>query len=83
MTSGIAGQTLPKTIAWKAATLLAALIVAMTISPVQAATSTKIKLFGTSEKSSTKLGKFTWGATLDRYLSSPLIKWLFPALTPR
>ena len=69
MTSGIAGQTLPKTIAWKAATLLAALIVAMTISPVQAATSTKIKLFGTSEKSSTKLGKFTkWGATLDRYL---------------
>ena len=84
MTSGIADQTLPKTIAWKAATLLAALIVAMTISPVQAATSTKIKLFGTSEKSSTKLGKFTkWGATLDRYLSSPLIKWLFPALTPR
>ncbi len=69
MTSGIAGQTLPKTIAWKAPTLLAALIVAMTISPVQAATSTKIKLFGTSEKSSTKLEKFTkWGATLDRYL---------------
>ena len=69
MTSRNGHLTSPKTAGWKTAALLASLIVAATTTPALAATSAKVKLFGTSEKSSTKLDKFTkWGKTLDRYL---------------
>ena len=69
MMSGIGCKTKPGRAGWKAAALLAALIVASTTTPSLAATSANVKLFGTSEKSSSKLGKFTkWGKMLDRYL---------------
>ena len=52
-----------------AAALLATVVISTTASPLHAATTTPVKLFGTTERSSTKLKKFTkWGETLNRYL---------------
>ena len=49
--------------------LLATVVISTTASPLHAATTAPVKLFGTTEESSTKLEKFTkWGETLDRYL---------------
>ncbi len=52
-----------------AVALFATVVISITAGPLHAATAAPVKLFGTTEKSSTKLGKFTkWGETLDRYL---------------
>ena len=52
-----------------AAALLATVVISTTAGPLHAATAAPIKLFGTTERSSTKLKKFTkWGETLNRYL---------------
>ena len=52
-----------------AVALLATVVISTTASPLHAATTTPVKLFGTTERSSTKLKKFIkWGETLNRYL---------------
>lgn len=52
-----------------AAALFATLVISTTAGPLHAATTAPVKLFGTTERSSTKLEKFTkWGETLKRYL---------------
>jgi predicted transglutaminase-like cysteine proteinase len=69
MTNGLISQLTRMMSFGTAVALLATVAISITASPLNAATTTPVKLFGTKEKSSTKLEKFTkWGETLDRYL---------------